>query len=351
MAEHKKPLGIVLLTIFSFALALLLIIVPLYVLITDSCAIKDNIQLFISLPVVSAVAISVIMAALFLLVGFCLWFLRGLAKTILLVLSGLGIVVFPLKGLMVASTMGGEGKEIAASEIIGVVSAVIGVFLSLVILYYLSRPNVILEFEAKEMALVKKKIRSIEEKIEVGRKQCGSGMITKAELAKLKSDCIAEERLLRGRIRHLEKVRLSRERMIKDAKTKKKEAKEEKQKKKEEKMEKKEEKKAERQAKKEEEKEKEKPEEEGKKVEKKPKKEERKPSIEDEKQKKEKPGKKEAKSGEIRKKKPKADEEESKTKGEKKKKEKPGKKKPKVDEEKSKTEGEKKKKKPKNEKK
>jgi hypothetical protein len=77
------------------------------------------------------------------------------------------------------------------------------------------------------MVRTKKHIVMLKEKMEIGRKRCNEGEISKAELANLRSECLAEERVLKGRIRHFEKVRLVRERKIKDRLEKKKKAKEE----------------------------------------------------------------------------------------------------------------------------
>ncbi len=64
--------------------------------------------------------------------------------------------------------------------------------------------------------------------MERGRKRCADGEISKAELSKLRSECLTEERDLKGRIRHFDKVRLVRERKIKDRLEKKEKAREEK---------------------------------------------------------------------------------------------------------------------------
>lgn len=254
MAERDKSLGVMLVAILSLALGVCMVVVALIALITGSDAIKDNIQIFASLNVVVAVGISVVFAVLFFAVGFGLWYLRGWSKTILLVFSMLGVVLYPLKGLLLASSLASKESEIATSEIINVIFAVLGFVLSAFVLWYLSQPNVILTFEAREMTLTKNRIRALDEKIELGRHQCSAGEITKAELSRLRSDCIAEERLLRSKIRHLEKLRLSRERKLKDTAARKKEAREEKQAKKEEKRAEKKAKKEEKKAEKEEEK-------------------------------------------------------------------------------------------------
>jgi colicin import membrane protein len=77
--------------------------------------------------------------------------------------------------------------------------------------------------------------------------------MSKAELAKLKAECLAKEKVLRGKIRHLDKVRLGRERKQKEAEERIVKRWEEKQAKKEEKKVEKEERKAEKELEKEEE--------------------------------------------------------------------------------------------------
>ncbi|UCG69239.1 MAG: hypothetical protein JSV09_15915 [Thermoplasmata archaeon] len=255
VAEHEKLLGLKIVAIIIIALGIVLFLGALYTVVTRSDAIIDNVRIFSLLDVMVAADVLAAVAGLFFFVGFGMWFLRGWAKSILLVLSMLSIVLYPLTGLLLISSVAENEWEVETSEIVSAIFTVLGIILSMFFLWYLSRPKVVLAFEAREMSLTKKKIRALEEKIELGRQQCNAGEITKAELSKLRSDCLAEERLLRAKIRHYEKVRLGRERKIKETALKKKEAKEEKLAKEEEKRSEKEEKKAERKAEKEEKKE------------------------------------------------------------------------------------------------
>lgn len=220
MVEHDKtddkPFVMTLLAILSFALGICSIVAALFALALDSDIIIGNIQILSSLDLTAGAIVSIIFAVLFIVIGIGLWKIMGWPKTILLVISILGVVIFPLKGLLLASSLAGKHFHMDSSDIIAVIFSFLGVILSVFILWYLSRPGVILAFEAKEMTSLKKRIRILEERIELGRQRCNAGEISKAELSRLRSDCIAEERLLRARIRHFEKLRLSRERKIKE---------------------------------------------------------------------------------------------------------------------------------------
>lgn len=88
-----------------------------------------------------------------------------------------------------------------------------------------------------------RELKLIEEKIEVNRQKCEAGEITKGDLKNRKTKFLTDSRLIRGKIRRLEKIRLNEERRVKELATRKKEKKKEKAKKKEEKKLKKEEKK------------------------------------------------------------------------------------------------------------
>ncbi len=249
MAEHdnvkSNNFGVLFFAMLTFVLGGGCVGVALHALITGSDDIIDNIQIFASINLMVVIIVNLLIAVLFLSIGLGLWFLRGWSKTILSIISGLGVVIFPLKGLILASALAGKHFKMNTSDIVAVIFSVLGVILSVLILWFISRPEVTLAFEAREMDLIKGKIRSTEEKIALGRKRCSEGEISKAELSKLRSDCTVEERLLRGKIRHLEKLRLSRERAIKEKSEKKEEKKKERAAKKEEKLAQKEEEKAE----------------------------------------------------------------------------------------------------------
>lgn len=256
MAEHDKvhdkPFVVTLLAILSLVLGICSIVGALIALAIDSDIIIGNIQILASLDLTVGAMVSLIFAVLFIVIGFGLWKLMGWPKTILLVISMLGVIIFPLKGLLLASSLADKHFKMDSSDIIAVIFSFLGVILAVLILWYLSRPKVILAFEAKEITSLKKRIRGLEERIELGRQRCNAGEISKAELSRLRSDCIAEERLLRARVRHFEKLRLSRERKIKEKLKSKEEARKEKEARREEKEAEKEEKREEKEAKKEE---------------------------------------------------------------------------------------------------
>ncbi len=294
MAEHDKandkPFVVTILAIISLALGISGIVGALIALVIGSDIIIGNIQILASLDLTVGAIVSIIFAVLFIVIGYGLWKLMGWPKTILLVISMLGVVIFPLRSLLLASSLyslSKEGSKIETSEIIAMILTVLGVIFSVFILWYLSRPGVILAFEAKEMTSLKKRIRGLEERIELGRQRCNAGEISKAELSRLRSDCIAEERLLRARVRHFEKVRLSRERKIKEKLKSKEEARKEKEAKMEEKWAEKEARKEEKEAEKEEKREEKEAKKEEKKEEKKKAKEEEEKAEEEEEKEKE----------------------------------------------------------------
>ncbi len=89
-----------------------------------------------------------------------------------------------------------------------------------------------------------RELKLIEDKIEVNRQKCEAGEITKGDFKNRKTKFLTDARLIRGKIRRLEKIRLNQERKVKELATRKEEKKKEKAKKKEEKKLRKEEKKA-----------------------------------------------------------------------------------------------------------
>jgi hypothetical protein len=152
----------------------------------------------------------------------------GSFRTIILVIAGLGAVFYPLKGLLLVATFADPDYGITGDDMISVVLTILGIIFSIIIIFILTKQEVILAFEANEMVRIKRRIAHTKEKMAIGRKRCNEGEITKAELSKLRSECLTEERDLKGRIRHFEKVRLTRERKIKERLDKKKESKEKK---------------------------------------------------------------------------------------------------------------------------
>ena len=291
MAEHdygkNKPLGIKLLSILSFALGFSTLSVAAFSLATGSDDIAKGIQILASLDTGVAAIVLLIFCVPFFIIGTGIWNLRGEVRTVLLAFALLGVVIYPLRLALIVSSVANNKWIFRTSDTVGLVVTIIGIPLSIVILFYLSRLKIILAFEGKEKALIKKKVRLLEERIEFGRQRCNAGEITKAEQSKLRADCLAEERVLKGKIRHFEKVRLGRERKIKESAEKKEKAKKEKEEKKEEKEARRKElrKKAKRKAKKEEE--------EGEKEAKKPKKKAKKGKVDAEEGKENKASKKE----------------------------------------------------------
>ncbi len=213
----EKQWGVVILSILSLVLGIAMIACGIFSLITDSNSIFENIRLLASFDLAAASVTAVILSIPFFFIGLGLWFLRGWAKTMLTALAAMGIIYFVLSGLLLASSVSGE-KEASSSEKVGSIITALGILFSIFIIWYFTRQSLILTFEAKEMNLTRRRIRALEEKIELGRQRCNAGEISKAELSKLRSDCLAEERLLRAKIRHFEKLRLSRERKIKEKK-------------------------------------------------------------------------------------------------------------------------------------
>lgn len=239
---EKRPNSIMLVVMIIMAIGIYMAIISVHALITKSE--YEGMLVLESLDSLSAAIFSSILAAIFLILGYTLWKMVSISRVVILSCAGLGAVLYPLKGLVLASEMAQKGHEVTGSEVISSILTVLGIIISIFALLILSRQDVILAFEANEMVGIKKRLGILKEKMEIGRKRCNEGEITKAELSKLRSECLAEERVLKGRIRHFEKVRLVRERKIKDRLEKKEKAKEEKIKSRQEKKEEKEERKA-----------------------------------------------------------------------------------------------------------
>jgi hypothetical protein len=222
---EKRPGNILLVFLLLIALGIYMALVTIYALITESEI--EGILVLESLDSSTAGLVSLAFSALFFILGYGIWKVAGWARTILMAFGVLGAVFYPLKGLIMAANMSDKDYDILTSDVIGGILTVIGIIISIVILLILSRPEVILAFEANEVVRIRTRIAYLNEKMEFGRKRCNDGEISKAEFSSLKSECIAEERILKGRIRHFDKVRLSRERKIKERIKRKEETKEE----------------------------------------------------------------------------------------------------------------------------
>jgi hypothetical protein len=239
---EKRPNSILLVVMIIMAIGIYMAIISVHALITDSQ--YEGILVMESMDSITTAIISTVLAVIFFILGYTLWKMVSISRIIILSFAGLGAVLYPLRGLVLASEMTQKGHEITGGEVISSILTVLGIIISIFTLLILSRQDVILAFEANEMVRIKKLLGFLKEKMEIGRKRCNEGEITKAELSKLRSECLAEERVLKGRIRHFEKVRLVRERKIKERLEKKEKAKEERIKSRQEKKEEKEERKA-----------------------------------------------------------------------------------------------------------
>jgi hypothetical protein len=249
---EKRPNSILIVVLLIMAVGVYMALVSVHALVTGSEYVIEGILILTYLDSFSAGILSLVMALIILILGFSLWNMMKESRMIILAISGLGTVFYPLKALVLASELTQKGHVITGPETISSILTVLGIFFSLFVLLTLSRQEVILAFEANEVVRIKRRLAYLKEKMERGRKRCADGEISKAELSKLRSECLTEERDLKGRIRHFDKVRLVRERKIKDRLEKKKKAKEEKLKKKAKKEEEAEEKKAEKESKEEE---------------------------------------------------------------------------------------------------
>jgi hypothetical protein len=226
------------------AIGVYMAIISVHALITGSEYVIDGVLIFTYLESSTAGILSMITAVIILIMGFSLWKMVKVSRIIILAIAGLGTVFYPLKALVLASELSQPGHDITGPDAINSLLTVLGIFFSIFVLLILSRQEVILAFEANEVVRIRRRLAFLREKMDIGRKRCNEGEISKAELSKLRSECLTEERDLKGRIRHFDKVRLTRERKIKDRLEKKKETKEEKLKKRAEKEKEKEEKKA-----------------------------------------------------------------------------------------------------------
>jgi hypothetical protein len=250
---EKRPNYILLIVVGLLAVGIYMAIISVHALITGSE--YEGILVLESLDSTTSALVSVIFGVIFFILGFGLWNMMGWTRAVILIFAGLGVVFYPLRGLLIAANL---SDPVLTSEIIGIIFTVLGILFSIFVLLILSKQEVILAFEANEMVRIRRRIGFLNEKMEIGRKRCNEGEISKAELSNLRSECLAEERMLKGRIRHFEKVRLGRERKIKERLEKKKKSKEEKIEKRMEKKAEKEEKKKEKEEEEEEEEEEEK---------------------------------------------------------------------------------------------
>ena len=248
---EKRPNYIILIVVGLLAVGIYMAIISVHALITGSE--YEGILVLESLDSTTSALVSVVFGVIFFILGFGLWNMMGWTRIVILMFAGLGIVFYPLRGLVIAADLAAPNYAVLTSDIIGVILTVLGVIFSFFVLLILSKQEVILAFEANEMVRIRRRIGFLKEKMEIGRKRCNEGEISKAELSNLRSECLAEERLLKGRIRHFEKVRLGRERKIKERLEKKEKSKEEKIEKRKEKEAQKEEKKKEKEEEEEEE--------------------------------------------------------------------------------------------------
>jgi hypothetical protein len=229
---EKRPNTILIVVLLIMAVGVYMALISVHALVTGTEYVVDGIMVLTYLDSFSAGILSLVMAIIILILGFSLWNMVKESRMIILAISGLGTVFYPLKALILASELAQEGHVITGSETVSAILTVLGIFFSLFVLLTLSKQEVILAFEANEVVRIRRKLVLLKEKVERGRKRCAEGEISKAELSKLRSECLTEERDLKGRIRHFDKVRLTRERKIKDRLEKKKKAKEERLKKK-----------------------------------------------------------------------------------------------------------------------
>lgn len=256
MAEEKKaidrPLGIKLITIFLFVLGSFLIALAFIAFIYDSDIMTWVAPATRSFDRAAQFEVCALYGVAFIFHGYGFWKLIGHTKLTLFIILLTIIILYPLRLALILSSVAENKWIFHTSDTVGIIVSAIGIPISILILWYLSKQKVILLFEAQELKRTELKIRALEEKIELVRRRSHSGEITKAEFAELKKDCVEKERSLRAKIKHLKKVRLSRERKMKDKEKAIKEGKEKKLAKKEGKKAKREEKKAEKEAKKEE---------------------------------------------------------------------------------------------------
>jgi hypothetical protein len=243
---EKRPNNIMLIVVGLLAVGIYATIISIHALITGSE--YEGFLILESLDPTTSALVAIVFGVIFFILGFGLWNMMGWTRIVILLLAGLGIVFYSLRGLVMAATIADPNYAVVTSDIIGGISTVIGILFSIFVLMVLSKQKVILAFEANEVVRIRTRIGFLKEKVEIGRKRCNEGEISKAELSNLRSECLAEERTLKGRIRHFEKVRLGRERKIKDRLEKKKKSMEEKIEKRQEKKTQKEEKKKEKES-------------------------------------------------------------------------------------------------------
>jgi hypothetical protein len=246
--ERDLPRGVLLVAITALALLAAIVIVTLHAAFTGNGDVIDSFSLLSSQDIWVMGILAGIFAVIFFSIFIGLLYLRGWSRALVMIFGLPGVVVYLFKSIILISSIVSQildEVEVSASDIIVLASALGTIAVAVMALWYLSRPKVILAFESQEVVLTKRKIGAIERKIQWGKQKCNAGEMSKAELAKLKAECLVKEKVLRGRIRHLDKVRLARERKQKEAEDRAVEKWEEKQARKEKKEAEKEERKAE----------------------------------------------------------------------------------------------------------
>jgi flagellar biosynthesis GTPase FlhF len=264
--DRDIPRSVTLVAIIALALLAALVAATLHAAITGNRDVIDSYSILSSQDIWVMGILAGIFTVIFLAIFIGLLLLRGWGRAMVMIFGLPGVVIYLFKSIMLISSIVQQimdNVEVSSSDFMSLASSIGLIAVSLFSVWYLSRPNVILVFEAEEVELTKRRIGAIDRKIQWGRQKCNAGEMSKAELAKLKAECLAKEKVLRGRIRHLDKVRLGRERKQKEAEDRAVERWEEKQAKKKEKKAAKEEKKAEKESEKEEKGEKEEEAEEG----------------------------------------------------------------------------------------
>jgi hypothetical protein len=172
---EKRPNSILIVVLLIMAVGVYMALISVHALATGTEYVVDGILVLTYLDSFSAGILSLFIAAIILILGFSLWNMVKESRMIILAISGLGTVFYPLKALILASELTQEGHVVTGSETVSAILTVLGIFFSLFVLLTLSKQEVILAFEANEVVRIRRKLILLKEKIERGRKRCAEG--------------------------------------------------------------------------------------------------------------------------------------------------------------------------------
>jgi hypothetical protein len=217
--DNEVQRAVLLVALLTLALSLSLIIALLHAIISGDMDVVDSFSMLSSMGIWVMGFFAGFFSVIFFIMFMGLLYRQGWGRVMVMIFGLPGVVIFAFKSIISVSFIESQVRDnvaVDASEYLVLASSIGLIAVSLLSIWYMGKPDIILAFEAQEVELTKRKIAGLERRIRWGKEQCNAGKMSKAELAKLKAECLAKEKVLRGRIRHLDKVRLARERKQKE---------------------------------------------------------------------------------------------------------------------------------------